>query len=52
MNEDQITARLQELTESRDNLKANILAHEGAIQELTSWLERVKENGVKKLEGE
>ena len=40
MNKEQLQTRIKELELGRDQAKASLLAHEGAIQELTSWLNK------------
>jgi hypothetical protein len=43
MNKEQLQVRIKELEQGRDQARANLLAHEGAIQELTSWLNKPDE---------
>lgn len=47
MNKEQLKERIKELESGRDQARANLLAHEGAIMELTSWLNK-PEDEVKK----
>ena len=48
--EERIQQRLAELKSERDRLIANVHAYEGAIQELSRWLEEVK-NGTGGIQG-
>jgi len=47
MNKDQIEKRLEELKTNQEQLRANLIATSGAIQDCEYWLEQLKEKKTK-----
>lgn len=41
MTKEQLEDRIKTLTQDRDNLKATIIAYEGAIQDCMFWIQEI-----------
>lgn len=48
MTKEQVLERIKELEASREQLRATLVAHEGALQDCQWWLKKFEETAEKK----